>query len=339
MKKILITALCLLLIVTVGSGSFPQRAHAGGIINIIAGFIAAPLMLLDPLTSLVILDAFTCKVNIVWGCDKNGNPLPEPIPVVTLNAPATVELPNPVTLTWTSNARAVSCTASNGWSGSKALSGTESVIDPTGPASLGMHNYVLSCKNSEGNSGTATSSTVVIGPSVSISAPAAVEVPNPVTLSWISQNTVSCIASGDWSGNKNVSGSETVISPTNISSRGTHTYGMTCVNGSNYPAIASASVKVIQVPKCDFAADPTTITPPQSSQLAWTCKYATSCSIDHRVGSVDPVSGTRKVLPSTTTTYALNCQGLDGSRTFEATVSVPGTGGATTTPRVREVLP
>lgn len=343
MKKFLILLSCAILLLPVGAGSFPRSAHAGGVIE----FLAAPLSLIDPLTMLVIVDAFTCKVNVIWGCDKNGDPLPEPLPTITLTVPTTIELPNPITLNWSANARAVSCVASGDWSGAKILSGSESIIAPTGPASLGAHTYSLSCKNSEGNSATATASTNVIGPSVSITGPGIVEVPNPIPLNWTSQNTVSCAATGrDWSGSKTVSGNETVASPTNTGLRGVHTYGLTCINGSNYSASASAAVTVIQVPKCSrFTATPGVITPPQSAQLEWSCEYAVSCSIDHGVGVVNPVTGLRKVSPPATTAYTLNCQGVDGTRTFQTTIGIPGTGGvplpggATTTPRIHEVNP
>lgn len=341
MKKFIITTLCVALITVIGTGALPQRAHAGGIINAIVAFVAAPLALVDPITSLVIVDAFSCKVNVIWGCDKNGDPLPEPVPVVTLTSPASIELANPLTLTWSANARAVSCAASGNWNGDKALSGSESVINPTDPASLGSHTYALACKNSEGRSGTATTSINVIGPVVSITAPAIVEVPDKVALNWTSQNTVSCVASGEWSGNKAVSGTEN----DSVATRGNHTYGLTCINGSGYSASASVDITVVQVPKCTFSANPSVITPPQSSRLSWTCDYATSCSINHGIGSVTSTSGSRSVLPSTTTDYTLRCQGVDGSRPFSTTVGIPGTGGvpfpagATTSTRIHEVNP
>lgn len=412
------------MLLTVGAGLFPQRAHAKGVVNAIVAFVAAPLVLLDPLTSLVIADAFTCQINIIWGCDKNGAPLPEPKPTVTVTAPATVELPNAIAISWSADARAVSCFASGSWSGAKDLSGSEIILSSTTPAMLGNNTFTLSCRNSEGGAGVGSAVTTVIGPVVSITPPTVVEAPNPVSLNWTSQNTVSCVASGEWSGNKGTSGtqngpattpgshtygltcingsnysaatsvttnvigpsvtfnspttvevpapiilewtsqntvscvasgewsgnkgtsgSETLIAPTNTGVRGTHTYNLDCVNGSNYPASASVDVVVIQVPKCTFGSDPAIITPPQSSQLSWSCDYATSCSINRGIGSVNPVSGTRTVLPSTTTNYTLSCQGVDGTRTFPATVGIPGTGGvpfstgATTSPRIIEVKP
>ena len=322
MKKITVSLLCTLLILASVFGMFPKRANAGGIVEIFV-----PVFLIDPLTTLVIVDAFTCKINVIWGCDKNGAPLPEPLPVVTLTADsATVELPNPVGLTWSANARAVSCEASGDWSGAKAVTGNEAVIDPTTPASLGLHTYTLTCKNSEGGTASATASATVIGPSVSLTAPATVEIPDPVSISWSSQNTVSCTASGSWSGAKAVAGSETVLSPTTVASRGSHVYDLSCSNASGYAATTTATVKVLAIPKCSISANPNAITLPQSSTLSWSCQYANSCSIDKGIGAVNAVSGTRRVAPSTTTSYTLTCQGADGGRSFPTTVTVGGGG-------------
>lgn len=334
MKKILVSLLCALLVMTATVGAFPKQVKAGGVIDAIVAFVAAPVLLLDPLTSLVIVDAFTCEINIIWGCDKNGDPLPEPLPIVTLDAPATVELPNPIELNWTANARAVSCEASGDWSGDKVTTGSQKVVNVTDPSSLGVHTYTLTCKNSEGGEASVTASTTVIGPSAAITAPATVEVPNPVSVNWSSQNAVACAASGDWSGAKGISGSETVLSPTNAVARGAHTYNLACSNASGYAANASAMVNVIQVPKCTIGADPSSITPPQSSTLSWSCQYANSCSIDRGIGAVNAVSGTRRVAPSASATYTLTCQGADGARSFSAGVTVGGGMG-----RIQEVNP
>ena len=60
---------------------------------------------------------------------------------------------------------------------------------------------------------------------------------NQVTLTWSSQNTTSCSASGDWSGSKSTSGSETVT----LESSGTYNYTLNCSGASQ-----SVSVKVTQ---------------------------------------------------------------------------------------------
>jgi len=164
-------------------------------------------------------------------------------------------------------------------------------------------------------------------PTVDLTSWPTFELPEQVHLYWTSTNANSCVASGDWSGSKPTSGDEYLSKP-----RGTYTFILTCT-GRGGRASDSVTVKVIQVPKCTFTANPTSIIPPQSSTLSWECIYADSCSIDQGVGSVNnPVSGTKQVRPTKTTTYTLTCDGLDGSRSYQATV-------VGLTPRLREVVP
>jgi len=73
-------------------------------------------------------------------------------PTVSLSAaPATVTAGQPSTLTWSST-NATSCTASGGWSGAKATSGSQAVTPPS------TTSYVLSCT---GTGGTASQSATV----------------------------------------------------------------------------------------------------------------------------------------------------------------------------------
>ncbi|MDP1629172.1 MAG: hypothetical protein Q8L57_00975 [bacterium] len=153
------------------------------------------------------------------------------------------------------------------------------------------------------------------------------EIPEPIHLRWTSTNADSCTASGDWSGNKTTQGDEYLSKP-----RGTYTFTLTCT-GPGGSASDSVIVRVIQVPQCTFTANPTTIIPPAFSTLSWECIYADSCSIDQGIGSVNNVSGTKDVRPPQTTTYTLTCDGLDGSRSLPATITVGFI------PWIREVIP
>ena len=153
------------------------------------------------------------------------------------------------------------------------------------------------------------------------------ELPEPIHLKWTSTNADSCVASGDWSGNKPTSGDEYLSKP-----RGTYTFILTCT-GPGGSASDTATTKVIQVPRCTFTANPTSIILPQSSTLSWSCQYADTCSIDQGIGSVNNVSGTKQVRPPQTTTYTLSCSGLDGSRSYPATVNVGFV------PWIKEVIP
>ncbi len=73
-----------------------------------------------------------------------------------------------------------------------------------------------------------------------------------VTLSWTSQNAASCLASGDWSGSKSTSGSQTI----QLNSVKTYTFTLTCTD-TNGGQSSDDSVQVIVKPK-----PPTVITKP-----------------------------------------------------------------------------
>src|SRR5882672_173175 len=129
-------------------------------------------------------------------------------PGVTLVAtPASISAGGNSTLTWSSS-DSTSCTASGGWTGSKATTGTQSV----GPLNS-TTSYTLSCTGSGGTTQTTATVTVaaVSTPTVSLSAnPASVGVNGTSTLTWSSANATSCTASGGWSGSKTTSGSQPV---------------------------------------------------------------------------------------------------------------------------------
>jgi hypothetical protein len=149
---------------------------------------------------------------------------------------------------------------------------------------------------------------------------------------WSSSNADSCSASGAWSGDKSTSGNNSE-SFTKLE-KGTYTYGITCSNSDNPSVFAETSVRIIEVPICRFAANPTNIVPPQPSNLEWECRYATSCSIDNGVGLASPVNkGFTQVRPKKTTTYNLDCSGADGLRSFPATITIDFI------PWLKEVIP
>jgi hypothetical protein len=193
------------------------------------------------------------------------------------------------------------------------------------------YSLILTDKNGKQYSYPEMTAYTECSPHIVFNGPDIVEVPNSITLSWIAENVTSLIASGDWSGSKEMGiypyKSESLSKP-----RGTYTFILsgTGPGGSDSKQVV---VQVIKVPRCTFAADPTSIILPQTSTLSWSCSYADVCSIDQGVGSVNNISGSQEVRPSATTTYTLSCDGLDGERTWQATVNVGFT------PRLREIAP
>ena len=151
--------------------------------------------------------AFALLLGLV-GCGGGGggddNPPPTGQPTVTLAAnPTSINSGQSSTLTWSST-NATSCTASGGWSGAKATSGTEQVT----PVATGT--YTLSCTGTAGSASQSATVTVVNPPptlTLTVSDPLVVPT-EAATLTWSTTNATTCMASGGWSGTKGTSGSE-----------------------------------------------------------------------------------------------------------------------------------
>ncbi len=219
------------------------------------------------------------------------------------------------------------CGADNGATLSAAptqlcTGGTPSAISGNGP-------WTWECS---GNNVTKQCSADVVAPTVTLNGPGSITIPGSIGLSWNTQNANSCVASGSWSGTKNVNGSETVLQSTTLANRGTRDYTLTCYNGSKSTK-ATASVTIKAVPICSFTASSNSVTPPQSATLTWDCSYANSCSINSGVGTVNARSGSVTVRPTATTTYTLTCSSSDASMPFTQTINVGSH------PRIREVNP
>lgn len=168
-------------------------------------------------------------------------------------------------------------------------------------------------------------------PTLSFNVSPIVEVPNPINIGWNSTNTISsCDANGDWSGSKALSGSESVSKP-----RGNYVFGLTCYNDSGMAVSKVATSSVIQVPQCSFSAASSTIVLPQTTAISWNCNYANTCSIDQNIGLVSNTSNSVIIRPSQNTTYTLSCNGLDGSKTFTASVNL----GSPLKVKYKEVIP
>ena len=162
------------------------------------------------------------------------NPLPG-TPTVSLVAnPSSVIAGSASTLTWTST-NATTCTASNGWSGAKATSGTSS----TG-ALTATTTYVLTCSGAGGSASQTTTVTVTPPlPTVNLSAnPTNVASGNSSTLTWSTSNATACTASNGWSGAKATSGTGSTGALT-----ATTTFALNCT-GPGGGAIRSITVSV-----------------------------------------------------------------------------------------------
>jgi len=190
-------------------------------------------------------------------------------PTATLAAaPPAVSAGGMSTLTWSST-NATSCTASGGWTGSLATSGTRS----TGAVN-GQTTYTLICAGPAGTSTPATA-TVNIVPTAALSVyPSVIAPGGSATLTWSSTNAGSCMASGGWGGTLGTGGSQTTGAVSM-----TTTYSLACsgLGGNSAPASATLTVSSVTMSLSPTAAAITltrtqqfTATVPGGGAATWT---------------------------------------------------------------------
>ena len=240
-------------------------------------------------------------------------------PTVTINAnPQVINLGQTSVLTWTSQ-NATTCFANGGWSGQKSLSGSE-VVTPSVTTV-----YSIVCTNSTGQSATAQTTVTVNSnqqfPTLTLTAnPTVINQNQSSVLTWNSTNTTSCSASGGWSGQKSLSGSETVFP------QFTTTYSMTCIGTNGQSVFAQATVIVNQQqqlqPTVNLTANPNVINSGQAVTLSWFSNNANSCSASGGWSGSKSLSGSEIVYPSFTTTYTITCVNNVGLATDSETVIV-----------------
>lgn len=243
-------------------------------------------------------------------------------------SPASVSSGGASTIVWSSTV-ATSCTASGGWSGTKATSGTVTVNPATSTT------YTLTCGGTNINSAS-QSVTVAVGtgsaPTLTLSAsPTSVTKGGSSTLTWSSTNTTSCTASNDWSGAKATSGSQSVVPPD-----GQSAYTLTCL-GSNGTSVSQKVV--VPVVASTNTTTPGTVTLSSSAStvvvgspvtLTWSSTVFSSCAASGSWSGAQAVSGTQTVNPTTASTYTLTCSGT-GVASVSKSVTVATTLPADTT--------
>jgi YD repeat-containing protein len=155
------------------------------------------------------------------------------LPTVTITAnPTSVASGASSTLTWSST-NATTCTASNGWTGTKATSGSQTITNITVGST-----YTITCTGTGGSANDSDTVNVVGAPTLNLSAnPTTISSGTPSILTWSSTNATTCTASNGWTGTKATSGSQS------FSPNTTTTYTLTCT-GTGGSANASATVTV-----------------------------------------------------------------------------------------------
>lgn len=260
------------------------------------------------------------------GSDGGSAPAaPTPAPgavTVTISAnPTSVASGSTATLTWSST-NASSCTASGSWSGTRPTSGTETTAAITAGAA-----YTLTCTGAAGMA--AATANVAVAP-VSGAQPTVTITANPASvtsgassiLTWSSTDATSCVASGNWTGSKGISGTETIANITAASA-----FTLTCTGaggmGSSTANVAIAAPSL--QPTVTIIANPTVVASGGSSTLTWTSGNTTTCTASGGWSGTKTTSGSQ-VIPSITaaSAFTLTCSGPNGMASGTANVSLTG---------------
>ena len=144
-------------------------------------------------------------------------------------------------------------------------------------------------------------------------------------MNWTTANATSCVASGDWSGSRSLSGSQ---STGVLNTVRTYSYALSC-SGAGGTTSRTATVMVSArppPPTITIAATPTQVSQGGTAMLSWSSANATACSASGGWSGSKPLSGSQVTAAlSQTTTFVLSCTGAGGtaSRSTTVTVTVP----------------
>ena len=244
-----------------------------------------------------------------------------PSPSVSLSAnPAQIAEGGTSTLSWSAT-NASACTASAGWSGAKAISGSQ-----TTSALSQSTTFTLACTGAGGTTTRSVSVTVTPAtpaPTVVLTAtPAAIVQGEASTLGWSTTNATSCVASGDWSGSRTTSGSQSTGALNTVR---TYSYALSC-SGAGGTTSRTATVVVSALPPpptITIAATPSQVPQGGTAMLDWSSANATSCSASGGWSGSKPLSGSQVTSAlSQTTTFVLSCTGAGGTASRSTTVMV-----------------
>lgn len=253
-------------------------------------------------------------------------------PVVTMTAlPSQIFVGQSTTLTWTATNSPSSCKANDDWSGMKAASGSASTGALTSAKS---YKFTLTCTNSAG-SGYVSATVNVSNPppdvpvvSISTSPSGPITPGSSATLTWSATNgPTSCAASGDWTGSKATSGSQST-GPLNVMQ--VYGFTLTCTNASG-SSFETATLQVLpNIPTVSITASPASIFIGNTSTISWSSANSpTSCTASGdwsgtKAGNGSVSTGT--LLTAGTYTYRLVCDnqaGTSAAATATVTVTLP----------------
>lgn len=249
--------------------------------------------------------------------EKEEPPPPSQFPEVRISAvPIQIKKGEKAKITWEA-VRADSCIASEGWSGTKSVSGAEQV-SPSQTTT-----YVITCSNNAGRATNLVIVTVISPtmPTVNISAnPSILDIGQSAVLTWTSSNANTCVASDGWSGAKSVSGSQTV-SPSI-----TRTYVLTCSNANGSSSSQTTVTVRAVLPTVTLSAHPLSIKTGESSVLTWSSSNANTCTASNGWSGSKSLSGSLSISPTATKTYTLTCSNDNGNASANVVITVTANG-------------
>jgi hypothetical protein len=260
---------------------------------------------------------------LAWGCGGGGGGGSAggggtPAPTVTLNAaPGTVGTGGSSTLTWSST-DATSCTASGGWTGAQATSGSQS----TGALSASA-SFSLDCSGAGGTATRSVTVTVTAAPPPSVTltvAPDTVLVGGSSTLTWSATDATSCTASGGWTGAQATSGSQSTGA---LSASTSFTLDCSGPGGSANRTVTVTVTTSPPLPTVSLVSSVGSVVSGGSATLTWSSTDATSCAASGGWTGAKATSGNQSTGALTAATnFTLTCSGPGGSATRTVTVTV-----------------
>jgi chitinase len=178
--------------------------------------------------------------------------------------PDTVDAGGTSILAWSVD-HAAACTATGGWSGEQAPSGSASVRPQA------TTTYGLTCHNAQGDTASASATITVRGgpppapPAIASfgATPSRVNPGDSARLAWEATGAASCTASGGWSGARPASGEELVRPAASTA------YTLTCSNGAGQTASATAQVAVDAANPLPQVGGVNATATPQGVRLGW----------------------------------------------------------------------
>lgn len=229
----------------------------------------------------------------------------------------TINAGDSVLLSWSSG-NMVSCTAGGNWIGIKNAQGTES----TGYL-LASKIYNLTCKDVLGKVFSVSLSVEVLALKVDVKVngsdgPVTVEMGKDASIKWTSVGATSCVAAGNWIGDKALSGTE---STGFFNYFGNFNYAVTC-SGTSGSVTDVVMVKVLP-PSVDIKVNnldgQVNIISGKSASLKWTSSGVSNCTASGAWSGSKANTGTQSTgnLYSTAV-YAITCQDVNRNNIYDS---------------------